>query len=181
MEQSPSWEANKSSATQEIPRILCNPEVFITAFTRAHHPSLSWARSIQSISSSHFFKIRFNITQPSKIADTMIKYELIFEMAIEFVLCAVRMTPEKQLTIWTSRPLRDNYMKHQIYCSQEASRHLYPVRNEETCAPRAVKVLSLTLTAVCQSLVLLENWSLRFESLTGYERRSLCAVYFYSV
>jgi hypothetical protein len=26
MEQSPSWEANKSSATQEIPRILCKPK-----------------------------------------------------------------------------------------------------------------------------------------------------------
>ena len=27
MELSPSWEANSSSATQEIPRILCNPKV----------------------------------------------------------------------------------------------------------------------------------------------------------
>jgi hypothetical protein len=27
MEQSPSWEANRSSASQEIPRVLCNPEV----------------------------------------------------------------------------------------------------------------------------------------------------------
>jgi hypothetical protein len=27
MEQSPSWETNESSATQEIPRMLWNPEV----------------------------------------------------------------------------------------------------------------------------------------------------------
>jgi hypothetical protein len=27
MEHSPSWEASKSSASQEIPRALCNPEV----------------------------------------------------------------------------------------------------------------------------------------------------------
>jgi hypothetical protein len=27
MEQSPTWEANISSATQEIPRILCKPKV----------------------------------------------------------------------------------------------------------------------------------------------------------
>jgi hypothetical protein len=27
MEQSPSWEANRLSATQDIPRILCNPKV----------------------------------------------------------------------------------------------------------------------------------------------------------
>jgi hypothetical protein len=43
MEQSPSWEANMSSATQEIPRILWN---------RIHNSpplSLSWAKSIQSV------------------------------------------------------------------------------------------------------------------------------------
>jgi hypothetical protein len=28
MQQSPSWEADTSSATQEIPRILCNPKVY---------------------------------------------------------------------------------------------------------------------------------------------------------
>jgi hypothetical protein len=27
MEQNPSWEANRSSPTQEIPRILCNPKI----------------------------------------------------------------------------------------------------------------------------------------------------------
>jgi len=47
MEQSLSWEANRFSASQEIPRILWNRR-FITAFTNARHPSLSWARSIQS-------------------------------------------------------------------------------------------------------------------------------------
>ena len=48
MEQSPSWEANRFSASQEIPRILWNPR-FITAFTSARHLSLSWASLIQSI------------------------------------------------------------------------------------------------------------------------------------
>jgi hypothetical protein len=28
MEQSPSWEANRSSASQEIPRVLWNPKVY---------------------------------------------------------------------------------------------------------------------------------------------------------
>jgi hypothetical protein len=40
--QSPSWQANSSSANQEIPRILWNLR-FITALTRARHLSLSWA------------------------------------------------------------------------------------------------------------------------------------------
>jgi hypothetical protein len=40
MEQSPSWEANRFSASQEIPRILWNRK-FITAFTSVLHLSLS--------------------------------------------------------------------------------------------------------------------------------------------
>jgi hypothetical protein len=38
---------------------------FITAFTRVHHLSLYFARSIQSMSPSHFLKIHFNIVLPS--------------------------------------------------------------------------------------------------------------------
>ena len=47
MEQSPSWEANCFSASQEIPHILWNPKL-ITAFTSVCRLSLSRARS------SHF-------------------------------------------------------------------------------------------------------------------------------
>ena len=45
MQQIASVEANRFSASQEIPRILWNPK-FITAFTRVCHLSLSSARSI---------------------------------------------------------------------------------------------------------------------------------------
>ena len=38
--------------------------VFITAFTRARHLSLSWARSMQFMHPSRFFKILFNIILP---------------------------------------------------------------------------------------------------------------------
>ena len=41
MEQSHSWEANRSSASQEIHRILWEPKV-LTAFTSARHLFLSW-------------------------------------------------------------------------------------------------------------------------------------------
>jgi hypothetical protein len=47
MEQSPSWEANWSAASQEISRILWTRR-FINALTSARHLSLSWASSIQS-------------------------------------------------------------------------------------------------------------------------------------
>jgi len=48
MEQSPSWEADRFSASQEIPNIY-GTRRFITAFTSVHHLSLSAASSIQSI------------------------------------------------------------------------------------------------------------------------------------
>jgi hypothetical protein len=61
MEQSPSWEANRSSATQEIPHILWN-RMFIAAFTTARHLTLSWVRSSQSMPPpSYFLKIHINI------------------------------------------------------------------------------------------------------------------------
>jgi len=49
MEQSRSWEANRSSASQEILR-SDGTRTFNIAFSTTHHLSLSWARSIQVMS-----------------------------------------------------------------------------------------------------------------------------------
>ena len=54
LEQSTSWEANRFSASQEIPSILWNPE-FITNVKSARHLSLTWACSIQSIPPNPIF------------------------------------------------------------------------------------------------------------------------------
>jgi hypothetical protein len=56
MELSPSWEAANCAATQELPAFYGTWR-FITVFTRPHHWSLSWARSIQSIP-DHLISLR---------------------------------------------------------------------------------------------------------------------------
>jgi hypothetical protein len=64
MIQSSFWEANRSSASQKIPRIY-GTHRFFTVSTRARHLSISWDRWIQSMPPSHFTKIYFNIILPS--------------------------------------------------------------------------------------------------------------------
>ena len=65
MEQSPTWEANCFSASQEIPRILCNPKVYYCSNKCPPPvPLLSQLDPVHN-PTSHILKIHFNIIFPS--------------------------------------------------------------------------------------------------------------------
>ena len=59
MEQSPSWEVNMSSASQKIPHVWWNRKVHYHIH-EDRNQFLYWARSIQSMSPSHFLEIHFH-------------------------------------------------------------------------------------------------------------------------
>jgi len=65
MEEIPSWEANRFSATQEIPHILWKPKVhYLVQKCPPTVPNLNHLDPVQ-VSTSHFLKIYLNIIHPT--------------------------------------------------------------------------------------------------------------------
>jgi hypothetical protein len=76
-EESPSWEANRFSAGQDVPHMVRNPKVH---YCILRSPPSVWARSIQSMPCpSHFLKIHLSIILPFSVFQDLTHISLEYE------------------------------------------------------------------------------------------------------
>jgi hypothetical protein len=82
IQQSPCWEANSHSPSQEVPSLLWNLR-FFTMFTKAHHWSLSWARRIYPCPILVLFPLKENLRYMHKN-----KISVLLKPWVQIVFCS---------------------------------------------------------------------------------------------
>jgi len=128
MEQSPSWETNRFSASQEIPCILWNPKVHY----RTHKcplpvPILNHLDPVHA-PTSHFLTIHLNITLPSRPGSPKRSLSLTFphqNPCIHLSPYVLHAPPISLLSIWSPEQywvrIRDHEVPHYVVFSTALS------------------------------------------------------------
>ena len=118
MEQSPSWESNWFSASEEIPRNLRNPKVhYRIQKTPPPVPILSQLDPVHVSSSSHFLKVQVNIILPPMPGSS-------FHLTRDLPACLLpslntvrhRVPPSAASTVWFS------YQHCYVHCLQSITK-----------------------------------------------------------
>ena len=126
MEQSPSWEANRSSAGQEILWILWNPEVHYRIHKRLPPvPILSQTNPVHA-SPSYFLEIHFNKT---------------FHVSLGVARGLFQVALPKQCMHFSCLPYmphgrRNILYKHIVICYTNVLLYLYKIRRYMLCIPK---------------------------------------------
>ena len=106
MEEIPSWEANRFSANQEIPRNLWNPKLHYRFYQCPPPvPNLSQISPVHA-PQSHFLKIHFNIILQSRPG--FAEWTLSFRFPHQNPVC----TPSHPHTCYIPRPLHSSRFDH---------------------------------------------------------------------